>query len=225
MFTISIRAPYGLLIEMQNFFIKYAIFFRQFDNQNPDSLNDAPFFSAFTCRLSMLSVEPPILAVYEKYVCKSRLYLAIIRFNMQAATFEFLREPVESRLDAPRSRCKIIDNLFCVFRSFQPAYFASYKFDERWQLVDCQVHLSQEANVQLYPTSLFCFACSRLWISNFVMYSGFGKLYLAELKQISFIERGHTELHSLSLKPLPKALDDLQDQAEKSNPKMVICAR
>ena len=166
------------------------------------------------------------MAAYDEDVHTDQLHLAIIRFNMQAATFEFLREPDAIRLDAPRpNRCEIVDNRVCVFRVDQPTYFASYKFDERWQLVNRQVYLSAEANVRLSCLSHFYLACSRLWIHEFDSFDFYEKTGLACLKQIRYIERGHTALHSLSLKPLPKALDGLQDQAEKSNPKKVICAR
>ena len=75
---------------------------------------------------------------------------------MQAATFEFLREPDAIRLDAPcPSLCEIVDKRVCVFKIDPPAYLASYKFDERWQLVDRQVHLSEEANIQLPTVSSF----------------------------------------------------------------------
>ena len=112
-----------------------------------------------------------------------------------------------------------------MFGRNKPAYFASYKFDERWQLVNRQVYLSAEANIRLSRMSRFYFACSRLWISEFDSYFDNSKSDVARLKQIRFIERGHTALHSMSLKPLPKAFDGLQDQAEKSNPKKVIYAR
>ena len=146
---------------------------------------------------------------------------------MQAATFEFLREPVKIRLDAPRfGRCEIVDNRVCVFRQRdQTAYFASYKFDERWQLVDRQVVLNAEANIQLPILSEFYFARSRLWNYDFVTNVNESKPDLAHLKQIRFIESGHTALHSLPLESLPKAFDNLQHRVKKSSSKKVICAR
>ena len=132
---------------MRVFKLKYANFFRQLINQSSDWIIDARFHHFFY-RLLILSVEPPILATYHDDVNPEWLYLAIIRFNMQAAILEFLREPGAIRLDVPRFvNCEIVDNLVCVFRANQPAYFASYKFDECWQLVDRQVHLSAEANI------------------------------------------------------------------------------
>ena len=71
---------------------------------------------------------------------------------------------------------------------------------------------------------LFYFACSRLWIFDFDLSDYDYKPDLKHLEQIRFIERSHAALHSLSLKPLPKAFDDLQYRAMKSNPKEVICA-
>ena len=188
--------------------------------------NDATCRPFLFARFSILSVEPPILAVYNAYVYKSRLDLAIIRFNMQAATFEFLLEPVGIGLDTPPDgTCEIVDNLVCVFRVGQSAYFTSYEFDKCWKLVDRRVHLSEEANIQLPYMSRLYFACSRLWIYDFFTKFYNSKSDLAHLKQIRLIERGHTALHSLPLGPLPKALDDLQHRAKPSNPKKVICAR
>ena len=152
-----------MLIKIQKVFIKHANLFRQFVYQNADLANNARFYHFIFYRFSILSFEPPILAAYNRDYYTEQLRLAIIRFNMQAASFEFLRKPVAIQLDAPRNvECAIVDNRVCVFRVDQPAYFASYKFDERWQLVDRQVHLSEEANVQLFSLSRHYFACSRL---------------------------------------------------------------
>ena len=224
--TISIRAPYGLFIKILEVFVKYANSFRKFMNQSSASVNDARIHNFLFYRLSILSIEPLILPAYDRDCYTEQLDLAIIRFNIQAATFKFLRKPVSILLDEPHFvKCEIIDNLVCVFRHGQPAYFASYKFDKRWQLVEGQVHLSQEANVRLCCTSLFYFACSRLWIYDFDSDVNDTKTDLAQLKQIRFIERGHTELHSLSLEPLPKALRNLQHRAKKRKSKKVNCAR
>ena len=133
MSTISIGEPYGLLIEIQEAFIKHANCFRQFVNQNSNSTNDAKFSGFYFDIFSILSVEPPILAAFQRNDNTEWLHLAIIRFNMQAATYEFLREPFTVRVDVSRFiKCKVVDNLFCVLQPNQPAYFASYKFDEHW---------------------------------------------------------------------------------------------
>ena len=145
---------------------------------------------------------------------------------MQAATFKISQEPVDIPLGVLRFyKCEIVDNLAFMYTNEQPTYFASYKFDERWQLVDRQEYLSEEANIRLPLKSHLYFACSRLWMYNFKTRFGNYESNLAQLKQIRCIERSNTAPHSLSLEPLPQAIGSLEKRTNVENIKKKVGPR
>ena len=102
-------------------------------------------------------------------------------------------------------------------RKHRPAYFATFEINKRLQIVYHKVHLSAEANARLPNRARLYLACSHLWICNYDQQS----LAPMRYNKICHIERGHTELHELSIEPLPKAIQRLRVRTKNKSSAMV----
>ena len=80
------------------------------------------------------------------------LFLSVLRFDMQVATFELVREPIDVPFDWWNASYWIVDCVLCIVQFGAPAYFKIYKFDERWQLAG-RGHPILLAKLGFYPAA------------------------------------------------------------------------
>ena len=112
----------------------------------------------------MLSDEPPIIAAFDIIDEQHRrLRFSVLRFDMQAATFELVREPIFVPLNGPNVKCRLMDRGFCIYDLGMPTYFSFYELDECWRLVERHRFWWPSSNLQWPRLKRINFACSRLW--------------------------------------------------------------
>ena len=139
------------------------------------------------------------------------LFLAVLRFDMQVATFELVREPIDVPFDWWNASYWIVDCVLCIVQFGAPAYFKIYKFDERWQLVeDIQFCWPNSDFIPRLPGKMVDFACSRLWSYDRIQHSD----SLAPMTRIQYIECDESQLRDLCLEPLPLKCGELEAWAK-----------
>ena len=170
----------------------------------------------------MLSDKPPIIATFDTIDEDEKLCVSVLRFDMQAATFELARRPIFVPFNGPNENCRLIDRVFCIYDLDMPTYFSFYELDECWRVVECHQFWWSSSNLQWPSDKMMHFACSRAWFYDRTQTSR----SLDPMKRIQYIERDEPKIRECSLEPLPKQLAVLEAWAasETNNEHVSWCA-